>query len=190
MPRLSNFLVFWAQSRLWQFLNGFGGSGMPYGLILTDFGPDWWCQTSQTQHFQNWEPANLQNLEISKFGKDARRKMIEICLVKSASTSVACWLVTKQMLGFLMLASIKQQALRNWALRLWQEIKKSCSFRLSVSCEKVSSLMRGVYPKHRKMREVQLAASGQQVAPTFPFIGAHQQTCPLAKLAHWQELAH
>ena len=36
-PKLSNFLVFWAQSRLWQFLNGFGGSGMPYGLILTDF---------------------------------------------------------------------------------------------------------------------------------------------------------
>jgi hypothetical protein len=34
--------------------------------------------------------------------------------------------VTKQILGFWMLASIKQQALRNWALRLWQEIKKSC----------------------------------------------------------------
>ena len=72
---------------------------------------------------QIWKPGN------------ARRKMIEICLVKSASTSVACWLVTKQMLGFLMLASIKQQTLRNWALRLWQEIKKSCSFRLSVSCD-------------------------------------------------------
>jgi len=28
-PRLSNFLVCWARSRLWQFLNGFGCSGMP-----------------------------------------------------------------------------------------------------------------------------------------------------------------
>ena len=39
-------------------------------------------------------------------------------------------------------ASIKQQALRNWALRLWQEIKKSC-FPDSVSYHKISSLMRG-----------------------------------------------
>ena len=30
------------------------------------------------------------NLKMSKFGKDARRKIIEICLVKSASTSVVC----------------------------------------------------------------------------------------------------
>ncbi len=50
--------------------------------------------------------------------------MIEICLVKSASTSVA---------------------LRNWALRLWEEIKKSCFFRLSVSYDRISSQLRGVY---------------------------------------------
>ena len=127
--RLLNFLGFWAQLRLWQFLK-------------TDFGPDWSYQISQTQNFQICKPPNL---KTRNFGMDARRKMIEICLIKCASTSVAFWLVSKQMLGFLMLASIKQQALRNWALRLWQEIKKSCSFRLSVSCEKISSLMRGVY---------------------------------------------
>ena len=28
-------------------------------------------------------------------------------------------------------------------------------------------------PFHRKVREVQLAAGGRQVAPTFPLIGAH-----------------
>ena len=54
--------------------------------------------------FSKLRTCKSENLEISKFGKDARRKMIEICLVKSASTSVA---------------------LRNWALRLWEEIKKS-----------------------------------------------------------------
>ena len=32
----------------------------------------------------------IENLKIWKFGKDARRKMIDICLVKSASTSVVC----------------------------------------------------------------------------------------------------
>ena len=47
----------------------------------------------QTYSFFNRESENL---KISKFGKDARRKMIEICLVKSAATSVVCWLVTKQ----------------------------------------------------------------------------------------------
>ena len=41
------------------------------------------CQT----HFRNRKYGNL---EISEFGKDARRKQIEICLVKSASISVVC----------------------------------------------------------------------------------------------------
>ena len=41
-------------------------------------------------------------------------------------------------------SSITQQALKNWVLRLWQEIEKSCFARLSVSDEKVFSLMRGV----------------------------------------------
>jgi len=74
--------------------------------------------------FSKLRTCKSENLEISKFGKDARRKMIEICLVKSASTSVA---------------------LRNWALRLWEEIKKSCFFRLSVSYDRISSQLRGVY---------------------------------------------
>ena len=33
---------------------------------------------------------NYGHLKISKFEKDARRKIIEICLVRSASTSVVC----------------------------------------------------------------------------------------------------
>ena len=86
---------------------------MPYGLVLTDFGPDSKLRTGKSE-----------NLEISKFEKDARRKMIEICLVKTASTSVA---------------------LRNWALRLWEEINKSFFFRLSVSYDRISSQLRGVY---------------------------------------------
>ena len=49
------------------------------------------------------------NLEISKFGKGARRKTIEICLVKSASTSVVRRLVTKQ---------IAKRILGNWTFRL------------------------------------------------------------------------
>ena len=49
------------------------------------------------------------NMEISKFGKDVRRKIIEICLVKSASTSVVCWLVTKP---------IAKQIRGNWNFRL------------------------------------------------------------------------
>ena len=34
--------------------------------------------------------GNLEIINIWKFGKDARREMIDICLVKSASTSVVC----------------------------------------------------------------------------------------------------
>ena len=37
-----------------------------------------------------FETLTSGNLKISTFGKDARRKIIEICLVKSASTSVVC----------------------------------------------------------------------------------------------------
>ena len=36
------------------------------------------------------------NLEILKMCKDARRKIIEICLVKILSTSMACHLVTNR----------------------------------------------------------------------------------------------
>ena len=61
---------------------------MPYGLILTDLGPDSKLRTCKSE-----------NLEILKFGKGARRKMIEICLVKSASTSMALLKLGSETLG-------------------------------------------------------------------------------------------
>ena len=45
-------------------------------------------------------------------------------------------------------SSIKQHAPGNWALRLWQEIKKSCFCELSVSYKRMYPLMRGcINPK-------------------------------------------
>ena len=45
------------------------------------------------KHLENRKYANH---KISEFKKDARRQILEIRLVKSASTSVVCWLVIKQ----------------------------------------------------------------------------------------------
>ena len=108
-PRLSNFSVFWAQSRLWQFL-----------MVLAAPG---WCQTSQTQHFQNWEPANLKIWKSQNLEKTRAEKWSRSVWSKVLQLPWRFW---------------------NWSLRLSEEIEKSCSFRLSVSYDRVSSQLRGV----------------------------------------------
>ena len=52
-------------------------------------------------------------------------------------------------------SSIKQQALGNWALWLWQEIKKSCFLRLSVSRQEISSPIGGCSVEARMFQRVE-----------------------------------
>ena len=83
-------------------------------------------------------------------------------------------------------ASTKQQALRNWAFRFWQEAKKTSFLQTLISLWEISSLMRGVYPsvsqqgkKQTHPTSVRASPCCASIEPPLSHTGGNPKTGPI-----------